>query len=923
MHVALCLIAGLTAAPGLPADAPVMDAGRLWLGAEDFAHRGGWDLDTQFVHLMGAPFLLATGVQAPVEDAWTDFTVEADGRYRVWVRMRDWLPEHHPGTYEVHVDGTALPRVFGKADHDGWQWVIGGDVDLAAGEHRLALHDLTGGFGRCAGVLFTRDLDYVPPHEASDQLPEQARLAGRPWEARELGDFDVIVVGGGPAGCPAAIAAARAGAKTALIQDRPVLGGNASSELGVPPEGASILHSDARETGVIEEASRLRVDRGDPQISEAFRILAEAEPNLSLFLNTRVTGVAMDGPARIGGVRGVHVLDGVPVTARARYVVDCTGDGWVGYYAGARFRLGREARWEFDEPDAPEAADRVTMSGCLMGGRGLCFWAEEREAPVAYTPPAWAAELPDLEKRGRVPRNIFTGEWWLEHDGRVDDLFRNEQARDELIRISFGYWDYVKNRWSGRAEAARHELVDVPWMLAKRESRRLVGDHLLTQNDILQDTRFEDVVAYAGWPLDIHHPEGIYGDTSPYHCNGLFEGVRGLPFSILYSVNIDNLLFAGRCASVTHLALGTMRVERTLGTLGQAAGTGAALCARFKCDPRELRYQHLAELQQCLLKFDQSIPGIRNEDPADLARDATVSASSTARGERLLPEDVHPGGLYHPMADHRRAFLLPVRPGSLIESATLLLRNNGNAPAPLRLHLRAADAFDDFSSTTDLAVVEKTLAPGEAWVEFPLGVTVQKGHAWVFLEAVKDVEWRLAASRFAGTRRAYAVKGADGDEAWVRRPENYGCYLTPPAEARLDYRPENVVNGWHRTVDGAPNCWRSDPAEALPQWVELRLPAPKAVNTVHVTFVTDLNTRRLQRVTQPVTGHSVLPATRGYAVQAHVGGEWVPVVQVEDNIQRWRRHHFDEVTTDRVRLVVNETALTDGTQVYELRLYRE
>jgi hypothetical protein len=711
--------------------------------------------------------------------------------------------------------------------------------------------------------------------------------------------------------------------KTALIQDRPVLGGNASSELGVPPEGASILHANARETGIIEEASRLRVSMGHPQISEAFRLLAEAEPHLTVFLNTRVTGVEMASPTRIAGVKGVHVIEGTPVRATGRYIVVCTGDGWVGYFAGARYRLGREARWEFGEPDAPEQPDRITMSGCIMGGKGLCFWAEDRGAPVIYVAPPWAAAMPDLEKRGRTPGNIFTGEWWLEHPGVRDDIYQNEQARDELIRISFGYWDYVKNRWSGRERAAHYELTNVPHMLAKRETRRLVGDHILTQNDIVDGRHFPDVIAYAGWPLDIHHPEGIYGDKSPYYCNGLFEGVRDLPFSMLYSVNIDNLLFAGRCASVTHLALGTMRVERTLATLGQAAGTGAALCVQHGCDPRVLRDDHVEELQQVLLKHDQTIPGIGNEDPADLARTATVTVSSTAWGERLLEDRIRLSSQYHPMADHRRAFLMPVPQDRHVDSVALLLRNTTEQNIACRLHLREASAPDDFSATIDLAVATAELPPGEHWLSFPFGVAATADYVWVWLEAVGNVEWRLAETRFPATRRAYAVKGGDGAEAWVRRPENYACYATPPAEARLDYGPANVINGWHRTTDDAPNLWRSDPRQPLPQWIELRFPEPVELNTVHLTFATELNHRRLGLVADPVSGKSVLPSTRGYVVQALGNGEWRTLARVTDNIQRARHHRFEEVTTDRLRVVVEEAPMMGSAQIYEVRAYRE
>jgi hypothetical protein len=914
------------AANGSSGSAPVrgVEEGFYWIAPEDFVFRGGWKLDTQFIHLMGSSCLLAAGALDPVEDAWTTVDVAKAGRYRAWVRMRDWLPAYHPGRFQLLVNGEALPGTLGEAERDDWHWAAAGDLDLDQGPVRIALHDLTGGFGRCAAVLLASATDYVPPHEVEDMVRERARLKGIDMRPEALGHFEVIVVGGGPAGCPAAIAAARLGARTALFQDRPVLGGNASNELGVPPEGASMLHPNARETGIIEEASRLRVHGGYSQMSEPFRILAEAEPNLTVYLNTRVIGVDMASSAEIKGVLGMDVTDGSYVSASADYVIDCTGDGWVGYYAGARYRVGREAKWEFGEADAPEQPDNVTMSGCLMGGRGLCYWAEDTGHPVAYKAPAWAAEIPDLATISRRPSLIFTGEWWLEHPGSRDDLYNAEEARDELIRISFGYWDYVKNVWAERHRAANYQLTEVPYLNAKRETRRLMGDYVLTQNDVLDGRLFDDAVAYAGWPLDIHAPEGIYGGPKgPYFCNHLFESVRQLPFSILYSKNVGNLLFAGRCASVTHLALGTVRVERTLASLGQAAGTAAALCVKYDCDPRVLRQNHMTELQQTLLKNDQFIPGVSNQDPGDLARSATVAASSTAQGEVLTRDKIQSGKTYHDMAQHRRACILPATGIRKVERADLLLRSDRSKPVTGLLHLREASSFDDLSSTQDVAVAEGVIAPGEHWTAFVFNKAVAAPYVWVWLEAIEGVAWPLTETPFPWARRAYAVKGADGADAWVVRPENYVCCIEPPAQVKVDYRPENVINGWSRIIGSTPNMWRSAPGEAMPQWIELSFPNPVAINTVQVAFGTDLNSRHLERVRTSDTGPAALAGATAYEIQVHDGSQWRSVVHEEGNFQRWRRHQFTKATVAKLRLVIHAVGHMDSAQVYELRAYCE
>ncbi|MBN2449644.1 MAG: FAD-dependent oxidoreductase, partial [Lentisphaeria bacterium] len=603
--------------------------GFLWVDAEDFAEYGGWVLDTQFVHLMGSAYLLAAGVGTPVSDAGTRLDLPEAGRYRVWVRTRNWSPPHAPGQFLVRVDDRPLPRVFGKVNSGAWTWESGGECDLAAGTHSLALRDMTGYYGRCDAMLLTTDLQYVPPEGSEDVCRERARLCGFSLDPEPAGDFDVIVVGAGSAGFPAALASARLGSRTALIQNRPVLGGNASRECGVPLNGAASGHPNARETGIAEEVGRVRARHGYRSYSEPFRLLADEEPRLEVFTNRHVFAVTMASPTRIASVRAVDTLTGRVSEYTARQFVDCTGDGWVGYFAKAEFRLGRESRDEFDEDLAPAEADSQTMSGCLMGN-GLGFRAADSGAPAPFVRPPWAREIPELEGPGRKLRSISGGEWWLEHPNTIDDIWQAEEARDELIKIAFSYWDWIRSRSRMREQAANYALQHIPIMDAKRESRRLVGDYILNQRDCQEGRVFPDRIAYGGWPLDVHHAEGIFsGAGGSFHCNARVP-IYTIPYRCLYSRNLENLLFAGRCASVSHIALGSIRVQSTLATLGQAAGTAAALCNALGTTPRGIYRDHIGVLQQLLLKNDQTIPGIRNEDPADLARTATATASSTA-----------------------------------------------------------------------------------------------------------------------------------------------------------------------------------------------------------------------------------------------------------------------------------------------------
>ena len=288
-----------------PRTVKAVQPGFLWIDAGDFADYGGWKLDTQFVHLVGSAYLLAPGVGVPVKDATTRIDIPNPGKYRLWVRSKNWHRPEAPGRFQVLVHERPAAPVFGTADTEAWIWQSGGEFDLPAGPVRLTLHDLTGYFARCDALLLTTDLRYNPPHAVEAIVKERSRLTGLSLDPAEGGQYDVIVVGGGAAGCCAAIASARLGARTALIHDRPVLGGNSSIELGVPIDGAGQPHPNARESGIIEEAGRIKARFHYVKMSEAFLILAQQEKNLSVFLNRRVIGADMQSspgdPRRRGG----------------------------------------------------------------------------------------------------------------------------------------------------------------------------------------------------------------------------------------------------------------------------------------------------------------------------------------------------------------------------------------------------------------------------------------------------------------------------------------------------------------------------------------------------------------------------------------------------------------------------------------------
>lgn len=618
--------------------APVQKAceavkGFVWLETEGFGNYGKWRLDTQFVHKMGSAYLLAPSAGIPVEDAVTHFSVPRAGIWRAWVRTKDWVPSHSPGKFALSVAGRES-AVLGASGKPGWRWENAGDFDLKAGRTEVRLVDKSGYFARCDAILFTEDLGYVPPEDANALAAERQRLQGLPTTVADGGDFDVVVVGAGTTGMSAAIAAARNGARTALVFDRPVLGGNASAELGVGIHGAAHAHPNAREGGVIEEMKLIRAHRKCPNNSVAYAIQAAGESNLVLFPNSRVLKVEKGSAGHLDAVLAVDTLTGGWSRYRAKMFIDCTGDGWVGYYAGVPHRFGREGRQEFGEEEAPENADRRTMSGVIITDGVWSFAFRDEGHPVDYVTPDWARVLPKDFRRNLKPavkiRGGFKPTWWIEHSGDVDDLADPEGARDELVKISLAYFGWGKNDWEHRELLQNYSLVWIPFVDGRRETMRLMGDYILTGNDQKSAKVFPDRISYGGWPMDTHDPLGMMNPNG----NGYWREhpnlpIYTIPYRILYNPKFDNLFFAGRCSSVTHMALGSIRVESTLATLGQVCGTAAKMCIDTGFTPKRLGEERIGRLQQKLLKQDLYIPELKNEDANDLARTATVSASSS------------------------------------------------------------------------------------------------------------------------------------------------------------------------------------------------------------------------------------------------------------------------------------------------------
>ncbi len=627
MKLAICLPAVLALASAAGAAETV-----IWLEAERFKDVGGWKNDPQFIDQMGSPYLLAVGLGTPVKDAVTTVEVKS-GKYRLWARTKDWMPKEHPGRFRIAVSGKACKLTFGRSGKAAWGWEDGGVHELS-GEVEVRLQDLTGYYGRCDVVVLAADLKWTPPAGLAEISKLRERFGGVSSKVKDQGPYDVVVVGGGLAGCMAAVSAARNGAKTALVQNRPVLGGNASVEILVPPVGVWPHRGqralDPRETGLIEEVRTAGNQRYRETWVYSGRLLrlVKLEPNLDLHLSTHATGVEMKGDSKsaIASVLAVKTGTGQRMRFPGRIFVDCTGDGVIGLAAGAEHRHGKEPRSMYKESLAPETANKTTM------GNSLKYAVKAAASPKPATTRKWAHSFPKCSDfgRGRHPAidNSLDRQWVIELGGMRDTYRNAEEIRDDLLRVIYGMWDHARNHCPRlKARAAGLELTWVGHIAGKRESARLIGDYVMIQQDVVGQKLFEDRIAYGSWGLDDHHSEGFFhkGPPSGHPEKGR---VHSVPYRSLYSKNINNLMMAGRDISVSHVALGTVRVMLTCAVVGHATGTAAGMSIEKDTTPRGIYTNYIKALQQRLLKEGAHLIDLRGADPLDLARKAKATASS-------------------------------------------------------------------------------------------------------------------------------------------------------------------------------------------------------------------------------------------------------------------------------------------------------
>lgn len=761
----------------------------------------------------------------------------------------------------------------------------------------------------------------------------------------EQENYDVVVCGGGLAGFSAAVAAARHGASTVLIQERPVLGGNSSSEVRVTPHGAAAFHAYARETGIVSEALIAERAINHETITEngwtnslwdmVLYDIATRTANLTLHLNTTVVDVTREDDniasvtARVlGAEKTLHI--------HGQVFIDCTGDGTVAAAAGAKWRTGCEGRDEFDEPHAsPEPHDGVM-------GSSLHFKTVDAGRPVPFEAPEWAVHYDDEEffyQGGRVPKTLKSGYWWIEVGPPWNTIYDNEVLRHELTRHLLGVWDYFKNRNPRTSEQARNLALDwygqVP---GKRESRRIIGRRLVTENDLIEKTAFDDEVAFGGWYVDLHTIGGLLADTSePLNARDLDPtseygaktnvGPFGIPFSSLHVRDVRNLLVAGRNISATHAALGSMRVMSTCAVMGQAAGTVAALSiAGGSLDSYVGR--GLGEAQQHLLRDGCFLPNVTNTDPDDLARSAAVSATSeeVTRGVGAQSID-RLGGLDH-WRDHP---VYPVR-GELsrrtvqwialgrerkLDSVSVCLRNSGERPIPVEVSLHAVTDIWDYRIEapvlgSDTIIVEPG---GPRWVEWPLALAIDddtSGYVRLDLGAARDVEWIVANAVLPGQVAAY--EAAPGLLRRFGGGATMSFQVSPPQDC---YRADQVLSGVTRPHRST-NVWRSDPSVPLPQSLQLTWDEPQEIRQVQITFAGNL---LREYHASPALFRDPQTAS-DYLLEAKVDGVWVEVGGRRGNYQARVVHTLDaHVNATAFRLTILATNGDPSAAVTEIRIY--
>ena len=728
---------------------------------------------------------------------------------------------------------------------------------------------------------------------------------------------DLVVAGGGLPGICTAIRSARMGMKTALINNRPYWGGNASAELMIMIAGASGMQEfnyNARETGIIEELflENLRLNPEKNRYIWDGIVLdkLQAEENLMLFPNTNIDEVQMGEDGCIRSISGVQNTTEKRFVFTAPLFVDDTGDGTVGYLAGAEYRYGREAQEEFDEKFAPEVADDGVLPSTMV------FFSHDVGHPVKYTPPKFAKDYTktDVLQHRVIPASSFHQfQWFYELDGRMNQMEEYEEILKHHRELVYGVWDYIKN--SGKYPADNHAFTYVSPIAGKRESRRLMGDYILKEKDLIDQQDFADTVGHGGWSIDLHALDGFYSKeriNSHIYLNGIYQ----IPYRCCYSKNVNNLFIEGRCMSLSHVALGSVRTMATLSTIGQSNAVAAFLCKKYGISPRQVGEEHLEELQQLLLGVDQYIVGKAYRDPSNLVNSADLSVSSVKPLENLLQEEEQT--LAEPTA-----ISLP------LSGKVGGIRFYGKAARDTRLRCNVYRTNKpenyrpaELVCSAEVAVSE-TAEISEIYI--PMNLELAAGHYFVTLDANEAVTLAMSRHSFTGAISSHqkenrspthvdCMTGEKKEYEWV---VYQGCLCFRVDCEAETFGAENLRNGYTRPYVGS-NIWHSAGKEN--QQICLRWDAPRKISEIKLFFDTNLN--RFNRSVETDYTDLFYRVVKDYAVYYKAAdGSRKLLLEVKDNFQRMNELRFEEISTDELTVSLLDTNGQDFFSVYEIRCY--
>lgn len=757
----------------------------------------------------------------------------------------------------------------------------------------------------------------------------RSEYKGRRSPKEEKLEVDLVIVGGGLSGVCCALTAARAGIKVVLVQDRPVLGGNASSEVRLWILGATSHMGNnnrwAREGGVVDEIlveNLYRNKEGNPLILDTILLeKVSEEPNITLLLNTMVYEVEKSDDHRIDAAIGFCSQNSTRYVLKAPFFCDASGDGIIAFLSGASFRMGAEGPEEFDEGFAPNVEDY----GELLG-HSIYFYTKDVGQSVRFVAPSYA-----IKNAGELPRirNFQVQDdgcrlWWVEYGGRLDTVHQSEEIKWELWRVIYGIWDHVKN--SGQYPDVENLTLEwVGTIPGKRESRRFEGDYILTQKDVVAQREHYDAVSFGGWSLDLHPADGVYSDQpgcNQWHAKGVYQ----IPYRCYYSKDIENLFLAGRIISASHVAFGSSRVMATCAHGAQAVAMAAVLATENNWLPRDLTDpERIVLLQRALNRRGQSIPMLPLDDPENLMADASISADSTLKLKEL-PFD----GPWMPL-QFSTAQMLPLQSGINYRFQVAVRAKRSTS---LKVEWRTSSKIQNYTPDVTLETQLFELQPGEQKVTIDLDRSLKETqYGFLCFEANPDLEIRGSNTRISGILSVFnkhnkAVSnfgkqeppphiGIDTFEFWTpsRRPRghNIAMYIEP---AITCFGPENLKNGRVRP-EISPNAFVADP-DRENCTIDIYWPGKKKIREIVLFFDPDYD----HPMESTLHGHpeSVVPfCVRKYELKSC---STVTLAAVSDNHQTINRHQLETpIKTDHLQLILDRPLPTTPAALFEIMCF--